>query len=179
MRYWMRVDNTDYIATDWDMRLQGYDEVSRHPEDHWDMWWYDFDIRQWVISKEKFLAEVSKQRLIQETMGIIKDGKAYDTDDRARVSLMALIQYGQEENLYKQKDFLYETLTLEEIKTLFGHVMSYTVACFKREKELRELAGTDGMTLDAILEGWPNPDLDAPPPPPPPEPEKWPNPLGN
>jgi len=164
MRYWLRVDNTDYSISGDDMSLNGYAEVSKRPDEYPEIWEYDFDIYAWVINKTRYVKMLADQRYKQEILGITTGGKTYDSDDRARVSLMALIVYGQESYPFKTKDYVYETLTLDEVKALFNKVMGYTLACFEREKVLREKAEAGEMSLGLLVVGWPNPDLDAPPP---------------
>lgn len=156
MRYWIRPDGSDYSPSMDDMSRMGYIEVTVKPEVYSSLWDWSFDTNAWVLNTPRFIAQLAANRYQHEIAGLTIDGKTYDTDDRARVALMALITYGKPETVYKLADGSYETLTLDQIKALFDHVMDHTISCYAHEKVIREFVDEGLHTVEMLDDDWPS-----------------------
>lgn len=156
MRYWIRPDGTDYSPSTDDMSRMGYIEVTEMPSVYSSLWVWNFATNQWDLDTGRYIAQLAANRYTHEISGITVDGKQYDSDDRARVALIALITYAPAETVYKLADGSYETLTLDQVKALFGRVMEHTLACYAHEKVIREFIDEGLHTVEMLDEDWPS-----------------------
>lgn len=160
MRYWIRYDGSDYSPSGDNMGPYGYAEVTKKPDEYSSLWDWSFEKSEWVLNRERYLKQVEVNRLAHESAGITWGGKTYDTDDRARMALVAIIQYAPTSMDFKLQDGTYVHLTLDEIKALFNKVMEYTLTCYAHQKDIRELVDADAYDVSMLDAGWPNPNLD-------------------
>jgi len=160
MRYWIRYDGSDYTPSADNMSPWGYAECTKKPDEYSSLWDWNFGQYAWVLNRARYIAQVEVNRLAREEMGVTWGGKVYDTDDRARMALMALIQYAPASTDFKLQDGSYVQLTLEEMKALFNKVMEYTLACYAHEKDIRELIDADAFDITMLDNGWPSTVLD-------------------
>lgn len=160
MRYWIRYDGSDYSPSGDNMAPFGYAEVTKKPDEYSSLWNWSFEKSEWVLDRDRYLKQVETNRLAHEGAGIIWGGKTYDTDDRARMALVAIIQYAPASMDFKLQDGTYVHLTLDEIKALFNKVMEYTLLCYAHQKDIRELVDAEAYDVSILDSGWPSQNMD-------------------
>lgn len=159
MRYWIKNDGSDYSLSQDDMSRLGYIEITERPATYPDMWKWDFAASKWEMDKARYLTQLAVNRLKHEQGGIVVDGKQYDTTDRSRIALIALVQYAPETVEYKMVDGSYVSLTVDDVKALFDKMMAFTLLCFAQEKVVREAVTADTHTIEMLDNDWPANDM--------------------
>lgn len=156
MRYWIKYDGSDYSPSTDDMSYYGYAEITQRPENYVSVWEWSFEENAWVLNKKRYLEQLAVNRYQNEIKGVTLNGIQYDTDDRARMAMIAILTYAPATTVFKLADGTYQDMTLAEVKALFDHVMEYTLACYAHERDIKEFVSENAHDITMLDNDWPS-----------------------